>query len=152
MKHLPVQYDNWYRTYNQKTFDGLHNGIDFRPLHGVGSEVYACEDGIVLFSDEVNGYGGLSPAIKGGVIFILHGDVIAQYGHVSRLVFKDNVVKKGDIIGKIRDFTNKDNVNGFYHAPHLHFSIWNGKTMPNPPWGYIKTIDGWIDPLKWLQE
>lgn len=139
---FPVYKDGGrFRKFGKRYSDGLHLGHDFDVPEG--TEVKAVDDGIVVKSDEINGFGGLNPAIPGGAIFIRHGNVIVLYGHVNRKVFTGDTVKKGDIIGTVRGFTyGKD------YLPHLHYAKWNSPSMPPPPYGYSDNIDKWIDPMK----
>jgi murein DD-endopeptidase MepM/ murein hydrolase activator NlpD len=144
----PVNSFGYYRMFCDKTTDGQHLGVDFKA--SLDTEVYAIADGEVLDSREIMGFGGLNPAKEGGAVFIKHGDIVALYGHINRKVKIGDVITEGQVIGTIRDFTNEDSKNGFYHAPHLHFGIWNGSEMPIPPYGYDNDIKKWIDPLKYL--
>jgi murein DD-endopeptidase MepM/ murein hydrolase activator NlpD len=130
-----------------------HLGYDFIQL--LNMEIVSIDDGIVLDSREIDGFGSLVPNEtkenrKGGAVFILHGNIVALYGHVNRLVKTGDKVVKGQTIGTIRDFTNIDKNKVVYHASHLHFGIWNKNTLPPPPYGYNKSIDSWIDPIGFL--
>jgi murein DD-endopeptidase MepM/ murein hydrolase activator NlpD len=146
----PIEFHGFYRRFKDKAENSIHLGDDFVSYEKIN--VYAITDGEVLDSREISGFGGLNPAILGGAIFIKHNNIVALYGHVNREVNKGDIVKQGQIIGSIRDFTNKDLKHGQYHAPHLHFGIWNGEKLPPSPFGYSNNIGLWIDPIKFLKD
>lgn len=50
----------------------FHSGADFAAP--IGTQVRAIRDGIVDFSNEVNGFGGFSPSRPGGTVVIKHTD------------------------------------------------------------------------------
>ena len=142
----PVNIDKKrFRKFGKKYTDGLHLGYDFDCPYN--TEVKAIEDGIVLDSREINGFGSLNPSSKGGAIFIQHGDMVALYGHVIRFVSIGEKVKEGQVIGTVRPFTNNGE-----SLPHLHFGIWNNSKMPPPPYGYDDKLGLWVDPILFLGE
>jgi murein DD-endopeptidase MepM/ murein hydrolase activator NlpD len=145
----PVNFTGYYRKFGEKAEGSIHLGVDFKAM--LKTDVLAIADGVVLDSREISGFGGLNPAVLGGVVFILHNNIVALYGHINREVNIGDKIKEGQVIGSIRDFTNKDLKNGFYHAPHLHFGIWNGEKMPIKPYGYSDNICLWIDPVGYLK-
>jgi murein DD-endopeptidase MepM/ murein hydrolase activator NlpD len=146
----PVKFNGYYRKFGEKAENSIHLGTDFKA--NINDDIYSIANGIVIESREIMGFGGLNPAILGGAVFILYGDIVALYGHINREVNIGDKIKEGQVIGNIRDFTNKDMKNGFYHAPHLHFGIWNGDKMPIKPYGYSSNIGLWIDPVIYLKQ
>lgn len=105
------------RYYNDSTEPERHGGIDLAcPL---GTPVAAANNGKVLFSEYI--------ALTGNTILIEHGlGLKTMYYHMdSRLVEAGDMVKKGDIIGKV-------GTTGFSTGPHLHFSALVGSTYINP--------------------
>jgi len=95
----------------------LHTGIDFVAV--IGSKVYAVEDGKVLKSSEINGYGKR--------IVIKHKNSFKTlYAHLLKLnVKKGQFIKKGDIIGYSGN-------SGKSYGPHLHFGVYKNDRMINP--------------------
>ncbi len=94
-----------------------HNGVDFRA--STGTPIYATEDGVVILSGWVRGFGWTA--------IIDHGSGITSlYGHNSELAVKEGqTVKKGQLISKA-------GATGNVTGPHLHFTIYeNGKDV-NP--------------------
>lgn len=105
------------RYYNNSAEPERHGGIDLAcPL---GTPVAAANSGKVLFSEYI--------ALTGNTILIEHGlGLKTMYYHMdSRLVEAGDMVKKGDIIGKV-------GTTGFSTGPHLHFSALVGSTYINP--------------------
>ena len=134
-----------FRKFGKLYSDGLHAGHDFDcPIK---TEVKAISKGIILLSIDINGFGSLNPSTKGGAIFIQHDKIIALYGHLSRLVNEDEKVEEGQVIGTIINFSNHGE-----SLPHLHFGIYNDIMMPDSPFGYVKQLGLWIDPIKYLAE
>lgn len=96
-----------------------HNGIDLAA--NTGTPVYAVKDG------------GVAVCIKmdptfGNYIILSHdrGKMTSVYAHLSKLnVEKDQVVKKGDIIGWVGQ-------TGMATGPHLHFEIRQGGVAMDP--------------------
>lgn len=99
-----------------------HNGVDFRAP--VGTPIYAAEDGVVVRSGWIGGFGR--------TIIIDHGSGITSlYAHNSQLLVNDGtVVKNGD---KIALAGATGNVTG----PHLHFTIYEDGKDVNPS-NYVK--------------
>lgn len=87
---------------------GVHKGIDI--ASGIGSPIYAVDDGIVSKSYYSNSYGN--------VVFIKHkNNFETVYAHLkSRDVNEGTIIKQGDIIGKMGSTGDSSGV-------HLHFEV-----------------------------
>jgi murein DD-endopeptidase MepM/ murein hydrolase activator NlpD len=97
----------------------MHTGIDIKAP--VGTPVVATANGKVIVTREQIGVGYGQPCV------IEHKfGYQTLYGHLVRLeVFKNKVVQKGDIIGRVGD-------TGLSQGPHLHYEVRkNGKPL-NP--------------------
>jgi murein DD-endopeptidase MepM/ murein hydrolase activator NlpD len=102
----------------------MHKGIDIAAPSG--SPINAALDGTVIYAGWSNGYGNL--------IKIAHdGKIETAYGHCSKIDVKVNdIVKKGDVIGKVGSTGNST-------GPHLHFEVKVNGTVKNPaPYIYKK--------------
>lgn len=99
-----------------------HNGVDFRA--SVGTPIYAAEDGVVVLSGWVRGFGW--------TVIIDHGSQITSlYAHNSQLIAKQGqTVKKGQEIAKA-------GASGNVTGPHLHFTIYEDGKDVNPA-KYVK--------------
>lgn len=99
-----------------------HLGVDLET--DIGSPVYAINNGIVRFSEELTAYGK--------TIVIDHGlGIFSIYLHLDRFkVFEGETVKKGDIIA----FSGNT---GYSTAPHLHFGV------------KIQSVN--VDPLRFIE-
>ena len=142
---LPVSQDKGrFRKFGKKYKDGYHVGHDFDcPENTI---VSAVDDGDVIFSDEVSGFGSMYPRTPGGVIIIRHSGYIALYGHLCRQKQKGDKVKQGEQIGTVAMFTSGDD-----ELPHLHFAKAKGKNVPLTKWGYVQTekeLNMWANPLE----
>lgn len=98
--------------------DKGHFGIDIAAK--TGTDVRSVADGVVINSEWTlnNGY----------VLQILHGDgFVTVYKHFSEVNYTaGNVVKKGDIIGKVGE------TGLLASGPHIHFEIWKNGTSLDP--------------------
>lgn len=97
----------------------MHAGIDIKAP--VGTPVMATANGKVIVTREQIGFGYGQPCV------IEHKfGYQTLYGHLVRLeVFKNKIVQKGDIIGRVGD-------TGLSQGPHLHYEVRkNGKPL-NP--------------------
>ena len=93
----------------------LHSGIDYAAPHGTA--IYAAEDGVVLTSGWINGYGY--------TITINHGSgYVTLYAHCSTLVATaGQKVSKGQTIARVGSTGNST-------GNHLHFEVKvNGKAV-----------------------
>ncbi len=104
--------------------DYFHKGLDFAVSQG--SNVISPENSkVVLAGQESKGF-----VVNGNCIFLDHGHgVVTGYLHLSKLLVKEgDIVKKGQIIGKVGS-------TGIASGPHLHWGVYvSGKT---------------VDPIKW---
>lgn len=99
----------------------FHTGLDIPAP--TGTPVHAAEDGVIINSGNINGYGY--------TIIINHGGGLSTlYGHNSRLIAKvGQSVKRGDIIALVGS-------TGYATGPHCHFEVrLNGKHTS--PWNYL---------------
>ncbi|MBN1283474.1 MAG: peptidoglycan DD-metalloendopeptidase family protein [Proteobacteria bacterium] len=94
-----------------------HDGIDIGAK--TGRPIKASAAGKVVFAGSMRGYGNL--------ILLRHKDnMFTAYAHNSvNKVKKGQVVKQGDVIGKVGR-------TGRASGPHLHFEIRHGQTARNP--------------------
>ena len=100
----------------------MHKGIDIQAPEG--ESIKAAEDGVVIFSGFLKGYGN--------VVIIKHeGDFFTVYAHNRvNLVKEGEFVKKGQVIGNV-------GMTGNAQTPHLHFEI-RKKTKPLDPTEHIQ--------------
>ncbi|MCR8660567.1 murein hydrolase activator EnvC family protein [Paenibacillus endoradicis] len=96
-----------------------HKGIDFGAP--TGTEIYAAEDGVVLISKYMSGYGNC--------IIIDHGNGIwTLYGHIKNgglLVSEGDTVERGDKIALVGNTGNSK-------GSHLHFEVRKNEVPVNP--------------------
>ncbi|MGE4311419.1 M23 family metallopeptidase [Desulfovibrio sp.] len=87
---------------------GLHRGLDLRGTEG--TPIVACADGRVALTGDLY--------FSGNVVYINHGEgVFTAYLHMSKiLVAKDQMVRKGEVIGLV-------GATGRVTGPHLHLSL-----------------------------
>jgi murein DD-endopeptidase MepM/ murein hydrolase activator NlpD len=152
MFHKPVASFPNCGVYRKFGWGGNHTGDDYPCT--VGSYVCAVKDGEVVLSAELNGFGSLEPSSKGGCIIIRHQyqhnassnkDFFGIYGHLDRWIEVGSSVKRGQVIGTIRSFTNSKT-----SCPHLHFGVYTGSVMPIDHLGYNKSLTWYHDPDVWL--
>ncbi len=102
-----------------------HQGVDIAA--SVGTDIYAADNGTVIYSDyNDGGYGYL--------IQLDHGNgIVTYYGHCSELLVPEGtVVAKGDLIARVGN-------TGRSTGPHLHFEVRiNGS--PTDPMAYLNGI------------
>jgi murein DD-endopeptidase MepM/ murein hydrolase activator NlpD len=111
------------RSYNGSPYQYYHTGLDF--CGGVGTDIYAPADGIVVFAGPLT--------VRGNATMIDHGwGVYSGYMHQSEiLVSVGDRVKAGQLIGKIGR-------TGRVTGPHLHWEIFAGELQ--------------VDPADWLEK
>lgn len=95
----------------------MHQGTDIAAPHG--TPILAAADGKVSFSGWSGGYGEL--------IILDHGNgTKTKYGHCSkRLVSVGDIVRQGDVIGKVGNTGNST-------GPHLHYEVIREGQAKNP--------------------
>lgn len=114
-----------YRDLNGK--NNFHDGVDIPATPG--TNIYACNNGVIINSNFLKGYGNC--------IIIQHDDgTKSLYGHLSEnfIVSNGKYVKKGEHIGFVGPkYLSSGKLNGYTTGSHLHFTIFlsNGKTT-NP--------------------
>lgn len=94
-----------------------HDGIDIQAQSG--TPVKAADEGLVVFSNRMSGYGNL--------VLIRHRDnYFTGYAHnKANLARKGEKVKRGDLIAKVGQ-------TGRATGPHLHFEVREGAKARNP--------------------
>jgi len=94
-----------------------HNGIDIAAVYK--SDIYAIQNGIVIFSDFINDLGN--------TIIIAHqNNYYSLYAHLYKTIVEERQsIMQGDIIGYVGKKENDD-------APHLHFEIWHNNVIIDP--------------------
>lgn len=133
-------------------FSGYHTGIDIE-FEDISEPVpvYAIQDGTVVQSGYVQGYGG--------VIIVNHTDatapssqsILALYGHLDPESITPNTnVTQGQQLGVLGEgFTQETDG----ERKHLHFGLINAETVNLR--GYVQNKEAllnWIDPLPFLEE
>jgi murein DD-endopeptidase MepM/ murein hydrolase activator NlpD len=120
----------------------FHLGHDFDVPEN--TDIFAIDDGEIIFSGQMEGFGGTNPSRKGGCVIIQHHGYICIYGHLKDLPGIKKV-KAGDYIGKVDHYYI-----GKEDYPHLHFGKHLGNGIPQTFLGYEKkqNLTGWVDPLK----
>ncbi len=123
--------------YGEKRKTHIHNGLDIAVP--IGTPIKAIADGMVTIAQGgIRGYGN--------AIYIDHGiindkKIVSEYGHVSQIIAKkDMVVKQGQIIAKSGGAKGAPG-SGWSEGPHLHLTIRetvNGKTQAIDPLLYLK--------------
>ena len=95
----------------------LHKGVDISAP--MGTAVHVAADGVVIFADNMTGFGKL--------IVVDHGAGIQTfYAHLSKFyVLPGHEVRRGDSIGAV-------GMTGRVTAPHLHYEVHINGTPMNP--------------------
>ncbi|NQU99099.1 MAG: M23 family metallopeptidase [Parcubacteria group bacterium] len=129
-------------------FQGYHTGSDVEYEDvDYEVEVFAIENGKVILSKWVSGYGG--------VVAISHNieneNVIFLYGHLDpeSLVSINNEVIKGSKIGILGDGETSETD---FERKHLHFGIIKGNSIDLK--GYVNNesgLGGWYNPVEFLK-
>ena len=113
-------------------FSKNHKGIDLGWHDKHNREVYACDDGIVIYNryQKTGGY----------VIHIKHDNgYVSEYGHLlkdSQLVLEGSKVKKGQQIAQM-------GASGQVKGEHLHFGIYKGSKI-------VYSKDNWVNPCDYI--
>lgn len=111
----------------------FHDGLDIPAPFG--TSIYAADDGVIINSSFIRGYGNC--------IIILHNDgKKTLYGHLSEnfIIKKGDYVKKSQHIGYVGPkFLSNGSLNGYTTGTHLHFSIFSntGKSLNPLDFKYI---------------
>ena len=111
-----------------------HGGQDFNP--GINAPIQAIADGVVSYTEDGEASLGVHMIIDHMIDGKLVSSVYAHMIHGSRLLETGDVVKVGQVIGKVGS-------TGMSTGPHLHFEIREGgikgtKVAPLP-WLYANT-------------
>lgn len=121
-------------------FNGFHTGIDIE-YEDIFTDVnvFSIDDGKIIYSGYVNGYGGF--------IAIQYSKYIAIYGHLkpSSLIVNKSLVKKGE---KIAILGQDHSIETDNERKHLHFAILNGSKLDFR--GYVQKqsdLSFWQNPL-----
>jgi murein DD-endopeptidase MepM/ murein hydrolase activator NlpD len=95
----------------------FHRGIDI--ASEIGTRIVAPADGVVKFSDLINGYGR--------AVIIDHGNGVSTlYGHLSGFaVSAGQLIHRGDTLGYVGQ-------SGRSTGPHLHYEVRVLNTPVNP--------------------
>jgi murein DD-endopeptidase MepM/ murein hydrolase activator NlpD len=137
--------------YVRKGTGEIHCGHDSNTLNNKIVK-YIC-DGVVLYSGLAAGFG--SYGSSGWVVIVLHKwkdeEFVCLYGHVDTLVKKDDKVKEGQLLGEVSEYWLKYK-NRDCRADHLHWFINKGNKIPKGKWGYRKSLKGFTDPIKFVEE
>lgn len=147
-----IKYNAMYRTFGQVFSIGIHLGLDLAADEG--TSVFSVDNGEVIFSDYVDGFGSLAPAKFGqnrkGVLTIvrykLNTTFCVLYGHLKNTVSLGKI-SIGDEIGKLNNFSNVNSKGKLYFAPHLHLGVYLGDEPPLNNLGYHDQIGNYVDPL-----
>jgi murein DD-endopeptidase MepM/ murein hydrolase activator NlpD len=95
----------------------MHDGIDIAAP--AGTPVRAADDGVVLYSGRLRGYGN--------VVILQHsGGYVTVYGHNER-----NLVREGDRVARGQDIAELG-ATGRASGPNLHFEIRYENQAQNP--------------------
>jgi murein DD-endopeptidase MepM/ murein hydrolase activator NlpD len=111
-----------------------HGGQDFNP--GINAPIQAIADGVVSFTEDGEGSLGVHMVIDHMIDGELVSSVYAHMIHGSMLLKTGDVVKVGQVIGKVGS-------TGMSTGPHLHFEIRiggiKGTKVAPLPWLYANT-------------
>jgi murein DD-endopeptidase MepM/ murein hydrolase activator NlpD len=111
-----------------------HGGQDFNP--GIGAPIQSIADGVVSYTEDGEASLGVHMIIDHMIDGKLVSSVYAHMIHGSMLLETGDVVKVGQVIGKVGS-------TGMSTGPHLHFEIREGgikgTKVPPLPWLYANT-------------
>lgn len=96
---------------------GFHDGIDIAAP--TGTPIVAIEDGEVIYSNELRGYGNM--------VIVRHpGGIVSVYAHnEANLVREGQKVTRGEVVAKVGS-------TGRVSGPHLHFEIRRNNVAEDP--------------------
>jgi murein DD-endopeptidase MepM/ murein hydrolase activator NlpD len=131
----------------------LHFGEDWNGNRGgdtdLGDPVYACGDGVVVFSHDIRGGWGNVVIIRHAYRDPSSGQVKfadSLYGHLDRRVVRQGQqVKRGQQVGTIG--SNR----GMYTA-HLHFEIRHNIAIGMHREEVERTLENWADPTQFINK
>jgi len=121
-------------------FTGFHTAVDVEYEDTTGDiPVFSIDNGQIIYSNQVNGYGGF--------IAIQYSQYIGIYGHLrpKSLLPNKSVVKKGDTIGILGTGYSTE-TDG--ERKHLHFAVLKGSKLDFR--GYVESkseLSLWLNPL-----
>ena len=137
-----------------------HEGVDYRA--SLGNPVYSICGGTVKLNNTARNYGNLYDNYWNSFLIVEHScdstptdAVYGYYGHLTSNLANGTTVKKGDVIGYIRESYGANDVRTPTND-HLHFGLNTRYLSDN--WGYsagnlscdaIKT-NGWLNPETYL--
>jgi murein DD-endopeptidase MepM/ murein hydrolase activator NlpD len=95
----------------------FHDGIDIAAPEG--TPIRAIEDGEVIYSDQLRGYGNM--------VILRHANgIISVYAHnESNLVREGQSVARGEVVARVGS-------TGRVSGPHLHFEIRKNNAAQDP--------------------
>jgi murein DD-endopeptidase MepM/ murein hydrolase activator NlpD len=107
----------------------FHSGVDLSVPYG--TPVHAAADGVVVFADNMNGYGRLIDLDHG------HG-IVTRYGHLSGFAITNGQhVRRGQVIGYV-------GTTGRVTSPHLHYEV-RIQSVPVNPHKYLRVTGADFD-------
>ncbi|MEK7503121.1 MAG: peptidoglycan DD-metalloendopeptidase family protein [Patescibacteria group bacterium] len=139
--------------YSKILYNGQpHNGIDIKA--SVGTRVLASEVGVVkeMGNTDIFGLGTRKPCLSYGKwVLIEHPNGLSTlYAHLSLTrVQKGEIIKRGDLIAY-------SGSTGYATGPHLHFTVYESKTVQFGPSKLPKStceflpFGGYLNPLAYL--
>src|SRR3989344_2854535 len=148
---LPQNFGN--TPYSKILYNGQpHNGIDIKA--SIGTKILASEDGIIreIGNTDMFGQGTKKPCLSYGKwVLIEHPNGLSTlYAHLSLIrVQKGDIIKRGDLIAY-------SGSTGYAIGPHLHFTVYESKTVQFGPSKLPKStceflpFGGYLNPLAYL--
>lgn len=139
--------------YSKILYNGQpHNGIDIKA--SLGTRVLSAENGMVkeIGNTDLFGRGTYKPCLSYGKwVLIEHSNGLSTlYGHLSLIrVQKGDIIKRGDLIAY-------SGSTGYATGPHLHFTVYDSKTVKFGPSTLPKStceflpFGGYLNPLAYL--
>ena len=139
--------------YSKILYNGQpHNGIDIKA--SIGTKILASEDGIIreIGNTDMFGQGTKKPCLSYGKwVLIEHPNGLSTlYAHLSLIrVQKGDIIKRGDLIAY-------SGSTGYAIGPHLHFTVYESKTVQFGPSKLPKStceflpFGGYLNPMAYL--